>query len=136
MPVSAGKITYRRLREGDENVLADLEHTAMLADESTVVLAAFDGEHAVGSAIAHVLPHRHGNPKQLLIYDVGVDESHRRRGVARGLLEWLAAYARAHGVGEGWVLTEPDNDASNALYASAGGVRSEVVMWDFEFADD
>jgi hypothetical protein len=33
-------------------------------------------------------------------------------------------------------LTEPDNDAANRLYESLGGVRSDVVMWDFEYTDD
>jgi hypothetical protein len=32
---------------------------------------------------------------------------------------------------EAYVLTEPDNDAANALYASLGGTRSEAVLWDW-----
>jgi hypothetical protein len=29
------------------------------------------------------------------------------------------------------VLTEPNNEAANALYASLGGTRADSVMWDF-----
>jgi len=32
---------------------------------------------------------------------------------------------------EAFVLTEPDNHAANALYASLGGTRVDSVMWDF-----
>jgi predicted acetyltransferase len=70
-----------------------------------------------------------------LVYDVDVVGSHRRRGAATAMLERPAALAREHGIEEGFVLTEPDNDAANRLYAKAGGVRSEVVMWDFEYGD-
>jgi len=52
------------------------------------------------------------------------------------MLERLAALAREQGIEEGFVLTEPDNEAANRLYARAGGVRSEVVMWDFAYGDD
>jgi len=71
-----------------------------------------------------------------LVYDVDVVESHRRRGIGTAMFERLAARAREQGIEEGFVLTEPDNDAANGLYAKAGGVRSEVVMWDFAYEDD
>jgi aminoglycoside 6'-N-acetyltransferase len=67
------------------------------------------------------------------LYDVDVVESHRRRGIAKALLARLDELARERGIGEGFVLTEPDNDAANALYRSAGATRFEVVMWDFSY---
>ena len=36
------------------------------------------------------------------------------------------------GCPEAFVLTEPENDAANALYASLGGTRVDSVMWDYE----
>jgi len=71
-----------------------------------------------------------------LLYDVEVVESHRRRGVATAMLRRLAALAREQGIDEGFVLTEPDDVAANGLYEKAGGIRSEVVMWDFAYGDD
>mgnify|MGYP001554765281 CR=1 FL=1 len=52
------------------------------------------------------------------------------------LLEELGRIARSRGILEGFVLTEPDNDAANALYRSLGGERVESVMWDFQYAGD
>ena len=45
----------------------------------------------------------------------------------------LAEIARARGIQDGFVLTEPDNDPANALYRSLGGERVETVMWDFRY---
>ena len=45
----------------------------------------------------------------------------------------LGEVARSLGVRTGFVLTEPDNEAANALYRSLGGERVESVMWDFEY---
>jgi aminoglycoside 3-N-acetyltransferase I len=69
------------------------------------------------------------------VYDVDVAQSHRRRGIGTSMLERLAALARERGIDEGFVLTEPENEPANGLYAKAGGDRSEVVMWDFAFRD-
>jgi ribosomal protein S18 acetylase RimI-like enzyme len=47
----------------------------------------------------------------------------------------LRRICRERGIVEGFVLTEPDNEAANALYAAVGGTRVETVMWDFRYAD-
>ena len=130
-----GKITcvnlkIRRLERGDES--AFVQHRELLDDPHAIVFVAYDGDEEVGWVLAHDLPRRHGNKRQLFVYEVDVAESHRRRGIARALLEHLAGL----GIPEGFVLTEPDNDPANALYRAAGGVPSEVVMWDFSYVDD
>jgi ribosomal protein S18 acetylase RimI-like enzyme len=49
-----------------------------------------------------------------------VAPTHRRRGLARALLDALFARARELGCREAWVGTEPGNHAARALYSSAG----------------
>jgi aminoglycoside 3-N-acetyltransferase I len=124
-------VTIRRLRPGDEDVVVRLAtrepRTALLTDDRTVFMAAFDGDEPVGFAFGYVLPRRHGELANVFVYELEVDERFRRRGIGRRL---LAELLRAGGA-PAYVLTEPDNDAANALYAGLGGVRSEVVMWDF-----
>lgn len=122
--------TIRRLGPGDEEVVRrlaeDEPQTALLADDRTVFVAAFDGEEPVGFAFGYVLPRRHGQPTGMFVYELGVDEAYRRQGIGRRLMQELLA-----GQDEAYILTEPDNDAANALYASLGGTRVETVMWDF-----
>jgi ribosomal protein S18 acetylase RimI-like enzyme len=129
--------TVRRLGPGDEDVVASLAErppqTALLSDDSTIFLAAFEDDAPVGFVLAYELQRRHGDPSMLLVYEVDVDEAHRHRGVATSLLDELARIARERGIGEGFVLTDLDNDAANALYASAGGERRDVVEWDFRY---
>jgi aminoglycoside 3-N-acetyltransferase I len=143
MSRAAGTTSIRAIGPDDADVVAALaayegpsDRNALLNDPNTIMLVAFADDAAVGFALAHDLPRRHGHARALFVYEVDVAESHRRQGVARALLERLGEIARERGIGEGFVLTEPDNDAANRLYAAAGGVRSEVVMWDFSYADD
>jgi ribosomal protein S18 acetylase RimI-like enzyme len=129
----------RRLVPGDEDVVRTLaEHepqVGLLADEATIFLAAFDGSEPIGFIFGYELPRRHGFPSILFIYELGVDEPYRRQGIARRLMTELEQIARARGIGEGFVLTEPDNEAANTLYESLGGERSDAVMWDYRYAD-
>ena len=71
--------------------------------------------------------------------------------IAVGLL-YRSGYFRQSLTADGWqhesypsldpqglplrLLTDKDNVAANALYASRGGVAQEVVEWDFNYADD
>jgi aminoglycoside 3-N-acetyltransferase I len=120
---------------GDEDVVRalaeDEPQTALLADEHTIFVAAFDREVPVGFAFGYLLPRRHRTPWMLFVYELDVDEAYRRQGIATRLMQEL--FAHAGGV-EAFVLTEPDNEAANATYAKVGGERSEVVMWDFPSA--
>ena len=127
--------TVRRLGPGDEDVVRKLAestpHTALLADDRTIFLAAFDGDEPIGFVFGYDLPRRHGDPSIFFVYEVDVEPAYRRRGIAKRLLGECLALARERGAGEGFVLTDGDNVAANALYASLGGVRSDAVMWDF-----
>jgi aminoglycoside 3-N-acetyltransferase I len=122
--------TLRRLGPGDEDVVGRFAtqepQSALLADERTVFVAAFDGDEPIGFAFGYELPRRDGRPTMFFVYEIDVDEAYRRRGIGRRLMETLL-----EGHEEAFVLTEPENDAANALYASLGGTRSEVVMWDY-----
>jgi ribosomal protein S18 acetylase RimI-like enzyme len=135
-------IEIRLLQPGDEDVVRALathegpaDPEAVLADPRTLFLVAFDGDEPVGFVLAHELPRRHCDRAKLFVYEVDVAESHRRRGIAAALLERLAEVARERGIRTGFVLTEPDNDAANALYRSAGGTSHPDVLWKLTYTD-
>lgn len=127
--------TVRRLGAGDEDVIRqlaeDAPQTALLADDRTIFLAAFDGDDPVGFVFGYDLPRRHGAPSILFVYEIDVEPAYQRRGIAKRLLGELLRIGRARGAAEAFVLTDHGNVAANALYASLGGVRSDVVMWDY-----
>jgi len=130
-----GEPTIRRLHAGDEDVirrLADDEpRTALLADPAMIFLVAFDGEEPVGFVFGYELDRRHGDARMLFVYELEVHEAHRRRGIAARLLRDLLRRAQDDGIIDAFVLTEPDNDAANALYASLGGRRSTAHMYEW-----
>ena len=128
--MSSSDQTIRRLGPGDEDVIRALAEddpqTALLADERTTFVAAFDGDTPIGFAFGYVLPRRHGKPTIFFVYEIDVDERYRRQGIGRRLMEELL-----FGHEEAFVLTDAGNDAAMALYASLGGTRVDSVMWDF-----
>jgi aminoglycoside 3-N-acetyltransferase I len=125
-----GETRIRRLGPGDEDVIRalaeDEAQTALLADDRTVFVAAFDGETPVGFAFGYLLPRRHGRPTTFFVYELGVDARYRRQGIGRRLMEELL-----FGQEEAFVLTDAENEPAMALYAALGGTRVDSVMWDF-----
>jgi ribosomal protein S18 acetylase RimI-like enzyme len=72
---------------------------------------------------------------EMFLYELGVDEAARGRGVGTALVDALAALARDRGCYGMWVSTEADNEAALATYRSAGGGAPEpgvVLTWSFE----
>lgn len=63
---------------------------------------------------------------ELFVYELGVDERFRRRGVASALLSALAQCATELGATTLWTATEPDNAAAVATYARVGAAQDET----------
>ena len=133
----------RRLGPGDESVIERLATQGppkrardLLEDRRTIFVVAFDGDDPVGFALAYELVRRHGDPSKLFLYEVEVDEQHRRRGIGKALLAELGRIAREQGIRSGWVLTKRENQEATALYRSAGAVDPhEETMWTFEYEE-
>jgi ribosomal protein S18 acetylase RimI-like enzyme len=71
---------------------------------------------------------------EMFLYELGVDEAHRGRGIGKALVEALAGLAREHGCYGMWVLTDDDNPAALAAYRGAGAEdesRQVMLSWSF-----
>jgi len=91
------------------------------------LIIAFDGKRAVGfvSGVETTHPDK---GTEMFVYELGVDESHRRRGIATALLDELRRTAVAAGCFGMWVGTEPDNVAAIATYRAAGFTPPEPTV--------
>ncbi|MFE2018418.1 GNAT family N-acetyltransferase [Streptomyces sp. NPDC059499] len=72
---------------------------------------------------------------EMCLYELAVDEAHRRRGIGRALTDALAAEARERGCYGMWVGVDRDNEAALATYGSAGAVDDGVfamLAWEFD----
>lgn len=131
-------MNVRRLGRGDEAVVAALADRTpradLLCEERTFFLVAFEDDRPVGFVLAYELLRRHKAAKQLLVYEIEVEPSHRGRGVGRTLMGELERIARERGIAEGWVLTDRDNAPAMAFYEAVGGMRPhEEIMWEFDY---
>ncbi len=138
-------VEVRILRAGDEAVLDRVaEDTfdnaiipavarAFLADLRHHLAVAIDDGVVVGFASAVHYLHPDKARPELWINEVGVAETHQRRGLAKRLMAAILEAGRGLGCSEAWVLTERDNTPAMRLYASAGGIEApkDAVMFTF-----
>jgi GNAT superfamily N-acetyltransferase len=64
-----------------------------------------------------------GRAGQLLLYDIGVREAIRRRGVGTALVLAMRRWTRDEGVDEAWVLA--DSPDAEAFYTACGFARDD-----------
>lgn len=108
---------------------------ALLARDTFVAVAAFDGPRVIGGLAGYVLPKFERARSEFYIYDLAVDETHRRRGVATALIEALKALAADRGIYVIFVQADLGDDPAIALYSKLG-VREDVLHFDIAPAPD
>jgi ribosomal protein S18 acetylase RimI-like enzyme len=102
----------------DDAVHADAVER-FLADPTHHLLLAREGDETVGfvSGVETTHPDK---GTEMFLYELAVDDEHRRRGVGTALVRALAELAQERGCYGMWVLTEADNEAALATYRAAG----------------
>ena len=115
-----------------------------LAAPHVVALAAERDGAIVGGLVAYELPKLEQARRELdkferarreyYIYDLAVDEAHRRRGVATALIGWLQDYAVTCGAWVIYVQADHGDDPAVALYTKLG-VREDVMHFDIPPAE-
>jgi ribosomal protein S18 acetylase RimI-like enzyme len=70
---------------------------------------------------------------EMFLYELGVDEPHRRQGVATALVEALKDLAREKRCSGMWVLCDEDNEAAITTYRRVGGSSSSPTLFDWRF---
>jgi ribosomal protein S18 acetylase RimI-like enzyme len=138
-------IEVRRLGPGDEDAVhvarTIFDHRPdpratrrFLADPTHHLLVAYDADAPVGFVTGVELTHP-DKGTEMFLYELGVDEAARGRGVGRTLVRALAGVAREAGCYDMWVLADAGNAAARATYASAGGREASqpvLLEWRFE----
>lgn len=102
------------------------------SDDHHLFLAVVDGE-PVGFVSGVELTHP-DKGVEMFLYELGVAEGGRRKGVGTALVEALGRLARERGCRGMWVLTDEDNLAAVATYRRAGATKDErnlLLEWQF-----
>ena len=134
----------RDMSQGDPNDVLALSHLfddaaqldatrRFLAEPGHHLLVASAGGTAVGFVTGVQMTHP-DKGTEMFLYELGVDEAERNRGVGTALVEALVDVARSAGCYGMWVLTDRDNVAAVRTYRRAGGGEpSDQVMIDWTF---
>lgn len=105
-----------------------LEETRrFLESEGHHLLIAFVRREPVGFVSGYELVHP-DKAVEMFLYELGVAEAARGRGVGRALVEALAAIARERGCRGMWVLTDEANTAARQTYTRAGATIEEPTL--------
>ena len=142
----------RRLLEGDEDaacrVVEELKFTmdeiagvsvgpacmrVFLSDDRNYLIAAYADETPIGFLLGYQLARVDGPASMMFLYEMGVHEQYRRRGIGRALVEELKRLAKENGCIKMFVGTNTSNEPAMALYRSAGGVRAASDEAEFEW---
>lgn len=99
----------------------DEQGRLFLSNPDNALFVARDKEILCGFATAHRLQRFDRRQAEVLLYEIGVDEACRRRGIGSGLIGAVNLWASQVGADEVWVLTERTNQAAMALYRVTGG---------------
>lgn len=107
--------------------------TDFLARVGHHLLVAVEDDEALGfvSCVEMIHPDK---GTELFLYELGVSEHARRRGIGRQLVEAGLDLARTLGCYGAWTITEDDNTAALATYRAAGAEpdsTSVTQTWDW-----
>lgn len=101
----------------------------LLARDTFIAVAAFDGDVVVGGLAAYVLPKFEQARSEVYLYDLAVAEAHRRRGIATALIAELRRVAVTRGAWVVFVQADYGDDPAVALYTRLG-TREDVMHFD------
>jgi aminoglycoside 3-N-acetyltransferase I len=101
----------------------------LLAGDTSIAVAALDGETVVGAIAAYVLDKFEQERSEIYIYDLAVAETHRRRGIATAMIRAIQRIASERGAWVIFVQADQGDDPAIALYSKLGQ-REDVLHFD------
>lgn len=122
---ASGLFDHEARPEWAQRFLSDRSHHLCIAYE--------DGEPA--GFVSGVETTHPDKGTEMFLYELGVDERFRGRGIGKALTEALVDLAKERGCYGMWTLTEEDNQAALRTYTSAGVVeREDAVLLEWRLA--
>jgi aminoglycoside 3-N-acetyltransferase I len=102
---------------------------SLLTKPHFIVLVAVAGKKVIGGLAAYVLEKFEQERREIYIYDLAVQEQHRRKGIATKLIKELRHIAYEQGAYVIYVQADKVDDAAIKLYESLG-TKEDVFHFD------
>jgi aminoglycoside 3-N-acetyltransferase I len=103
----------------------------LLKKEHIIPLVAVADGAVIGGLVAYELDKFEQERREIYIYDLAVDETFRRQGVATALIEHLGAIAKERGAWVIYVQADHGDEPAVALYTKLGR-REDVMHFDID----
>lgn len=113
---------------------SDAYLTKLLSKDHFIAIAALSGQKVVGGLVAYVLEKYEQERSEIYIYDLAVDKSHRRKGIARQLINELKTVGNSIGAWVIFVQADRVDTPAIKLYQSMG-VQEEPLHFDISIKD-
>jgi aminoglycoside 3-N-acetyltransferase I len=107
---------------------------ALLAKAHVIALAALDQGQVIGGLVAYELDKFEQQRREIYIYDLAVDETRRRAGVATALIKRLGEIASSRGAYVIYVQADYGDEPAIALYTKLGA-REDVMHFDIDVTE-
>ncbi len=107
----------------------DLYFSSLLGSSSFVAVSAVAGGKIIGGTAGYVLHKFEQARSELYIYDLAVEKSSRRQGVATAIIRELQHLAAERGIYVIFVQADHGDEPAIALYTKLG-VREDVLHFD------
>ena len=101
----------------------------LLESQTFVAIVALEGTDVIGGLAGYVLPKFEQTRSEFYIYDLAVNEAHRRRGVATAVIQELRRLIAARDIYVIFVQADHGDDPAISLYTKLG-TREEVLHFD------
>ncbi len=110
------------------NTLAAIEDSIRSNSQEIVCIAA-DGDKLVGFCCGQIFKSMCYNVNYGEITELYVLETYRRKGTARGLMQFMEAEFRSQGIDNFQLFTGKNNEAAQAFYKALGYTETAEMMF-------
>jgi ribosomal protein S18 acetylase RimI-like enzyme len=146
---AAGQIIIRRLLGGDEELAGRLAEifkssrgsvdslSSFLSNPLNFLLVALDDNEPVGFVLAYQLQRIDGESAKMFLYEIGVADNYRRRGIGSALINELDRICKDGSFINMFVLTNESNIPATGLYLKTGGHThsSDDLMFVYDYSN-
>jgi aminoglycoside 3-N-acetyltransferase I len=102
-----------------------------VSKDSIIPLVALNDGQVIGGLVAYELDKLEQERSEIYIYDLAVDDAHRRQGVATALISRLGEIASSRGAWVIYVQADYGDEPAIALYTKLGR-REDVMHFDID----
>src|SRR5215203_550557 len=127
--------TFFQIDDGVENPTQASEEylTKLLERPDFHVVVAIDNGVVIGGLTAYELLKYKSETTEMFLYEINVAATHRRKGVASALIEFLKETCAEKNIKSMFVLAEADNLPAVRLYEKSDAEGFQAIEFDFEF---